>query len=121
MLKSIAAVLLGYLVFAVPAGLLFIVSGQDPHLEPTLAFEVGSVVYGMVFAFIGGWISGIIANRNEVRHAIGVGVIILILAVISIVVQIGKGSMWSQLSTIFLMVPSAVFGGYVRQRTKKVN
>jgi len=119
MLKSIGAVLAGYLIFAVPAALLFVLSGRDPHAVPTLSFAVGSVVYGMAFAFSGGWSAGTIAHRNELGHAIGVASVILSLAVLSTLLQRGHGSVWTQLSTVIFMVPSAVLGGFVRKRTKK--
>ena len=52
--RSIVAVIVGYGVFAVSAGALFSLSGQDPHGEATAPFMVVAVVYGVAFALLGG-------------------------------------------------------------------
>lgn len=119
MVRSCAAVLAGYLIFAVSAGLLFAISGRDPHQVPTMAFAVCSIVYGMAFAFLGGWVSAYIARRRELVHAIAMSALISSVALLSIIMQIGKGSFCSQFSTMVLMVPSAVLGGFVRWRSKQ--
>jgi hypothetical protein len=60
-----------------------------------------------------------LARQKELQHAIGVAAIILILALISLAIQYGHGSVWSQLATVIFMVPSAVIGGMVRRKQKK--
>ena len=63
MLRSIAGVVVGYLIFAVPSFLLFRVTGHDPHAPATLGFEVAAVVFGMLFALLGGYVGTAIAQR----------------------------------------------------------
>ncbi len=117
MFRRVIAVLAGYLVFAVPAALLFALTRQDPLLAPSVEFAVVSTVYGMAFAFLGGWIAAKFGGTGEMRNSVLVGIVILLIAVISLLVQIGKGSIWSQLATIVLIAPSAVVGGWVRHRS----
>ena len=118
MLKSVGFVVVGYLIFGISAGLLFVLSGQDPKQAPSIAFMVGSILYGMSFAFIGGWVSAYLAGGRELQHSGGVAGVILTLALISLVIQYAHGSVWSQLATVIFMVPSAVIGGVVRRKQK---
>jgi hypothetical protein len=68
MLRSILAVFVGYAIFAGSGVALFQLSGQDPHGEASTPFMVGAVVYGIVFALLGGYISGWIASRRPLLH-----------------------------------------------------
>jgi len=54
LLKTTLAVVAGCLVFAMPAALLFALSGEDPHVTPTIGFAIVSTLYGMAFAFLAG-------------------------------------------------------------------
>jgi hypothetical protein len=118
MLRSVSAVVAAYLIFAVSAALLFGVSGRDPHVRPDAAFAVLGVLYGMLFALIAGYVAGVIAKRSEIRHGLVVALIIVVLAALSLVLQLGEGSLWSELATIIFMAPAAVLGGYLRHRQR---
>ena len=51
--RSIASVIVGYLIFALSAFALFQISGQPPHQAAPASFMAGSIVYGAVFALLG--------------------------------------------------------------------
>ena len=114
MVKSIAGVLVGYLVFAVSAVLLFWATGRDPHREQGIGFVVFSVVYGIAFAAAGGFVAGTIAARKPRQHAAAVALILAIGASASLLAQPGAGSRWSQLTALIFMAPAALAGGFVR-------
>src|ERR1700693_5520667 len=54
MARSILAVVVGYLIFALSAFAFFQISGQPPHQAAPMPIKLGSIVFGMVFALIGG-------------------------------------------------------------------
>jgi hypothetical protein len=54
MARSILAVVVGYLIFALSAFAFFQISGQPPHQAAPMPIMLGSIVFGMVFALIGG-------------------------------------------------------------------
>ena len=118
MTRSVAAVLAGYLVFGVSAVLLFQVSGVAPEAPPSLRFAVFSTLYGIGFAFGGGFLAASLSGRAETWHGAAVGVIIAVLAAVSMLIQSGSGSLWSQVATLVLMAPAAAAGGYARHRTR---
>jgi hypothetical protein len=117
--RSVVAVIAGYAIFAVSAGLLFHLSGQDPHGEATVPFMIGTVVYGVAFALLGGYVSGWIASRAPFTHGLIVAGILAVGASISLLATVGKGSLWTQLTALTAMAPAAALGGYLRGRTSR--
>ena len=122
MIRSVIAIIAGYLVFAVSAVLLFSISGRDPHDAVPAWFLVTTILYGCAFAALGGYLAALIARRKAFRHAAILTIVIGALALVSLLSRPGKGAIWSQLSAILLMAPSAMAGGYVRnQQSEKVS
>jgi hypothetical protein len=115
MLKSVAGVVVGYLVVAVSAALLFWATGRDPHQEQGLGFIVFSVLYGMAFAATGGIVAGTIARRRPRQHAAAVALILALGATASLLAQPGAGSRWSQMTALIFMAPAALAGGFLRR------
>jgi hypothetical protein len=115
MLRSVLAVVAGYLVFGLSAALLFPLSGRDARAFPQTGFLVFSTVYGMAFALLGGYVAASLARRKEIAHAAVVAGIIAVLALISLVAK-SSGSLWSQIAAIVLMAPAALLGGWLRAR-----
>jgi hypothetical protein len=118
-MKSIIAVLVGYLVFGLSAVLLFKVAGVGPHDQPSLGFRIGSTIYGILFALLAGYTAARIAGKHEIKHSVGVACILALLAGISILAQPGLESHWSQYSALVLMAPAAIAGGWLRGRQAK--
>jgi hypothetical protein len=54
MTRSVIAVIVGYLIFALSAFAFFQISGQPPHQSAPMPFMLGSIAVGTVFALIGG-------------------------------------------------------------------
>lgn len=106
----------GYLLFAVPAFALFQVSGRDPHQEQDLTFAAFSILWGMAFAFAGGYAAGALAGRRPRLHGGAVALILALGATASMLAQPGKGARWSQAAAVVLMAPAALAGGMVRGR-----
>jgi hypothetical protein len=111
MARSIIGVAAGYAVFALSAVFLFHATGRDPHAEQDVLFAAGAIVYGMAFAALGGLISALIAGRRPVLHSGVMGAILALGALVSLLSRPGQGAIWSQLSAILLMAPSALAGG----------
>jgi hypothetical protein len=117
MLRSAGAVVAGYFVFAASAALLFQLSGQAPHSPAPLTFKVASIVWGVVFALIGGWVAARISVRNPVAHGAAVAALIALGATISLIAS-GAGETWSQISALVVMAPSAWLGGVLAARRR---
>ncbi len=121
-LRSIAAVILGYAVFAASAVLLFHIAEKDAHAPQSVGFMLFAVVYGIVFAGLGGMLAARIASARGNLHAAFVTLIIALGATLSLVARPGAGSTWSQWSALVLMAPSAwVAAAAFHRRAGKYN
>jgi uncharacterized oligopeptide transporter (OPT) family protein len=119
-LRSILAVIAGYLLFAVSAFLVFKLFNQPPHAPAPIWFAVVATLFGMLFALLGGYLAGLIAGRKPLGHAVAVAAVLVLGASVSLVATLGKGGVvWSQLAALVLMAPSAMAGGWLRRRRAK--
>lgn len=114
--RSVVAVLLGYMVFAVSALALFRLSGRDPHAAHDVPFMLWSVLYGVLFAALGGFLAAWVAESWEIEHALGVSCLIAVSGAISLLTQSADSAMWTQLAALLIMAPAALAGGYLRSR-----
>ena len=111
--RNIAAVIVGYLIFAVSAVLLFNVSGIDPHAETGLTTKFGVVVFGCVFSFIGGYFAKLIAAANALTVNIVLAILMAAFATFSFFKS--PGEHYTQIAAIFLFAPASLLGGIARR------
>ena len=104
--RGILGALLGYVIFATPAALMFNLMGWDPHAPASLAVIVASTVVGIVAAAIGGYVAARIGRARW--PGVVVAALIAVGALISLVASPGGGAIWSQLVAILLMAPAAL-------------
>jgi ABC-type Mn2+/Zn2+ transport system permease subunit len=116
MAKSVFSVLVGYLIFALSAFAFFQISGQPPHQAAPMPIMLGSIVFGMIFALIGGYVAARLARHKPTAHGVAVAAVMALGAAISLLSTLGKGAVWSQVAALVLMVPCAVLGGWLRSR-----
>ena len=114
-LRSIAAVLVGYTIFAVSGYAIFRLSGQAPHAEATTWFKLLTVVSGVLFALLGGYVAGWLAGRRPLAHAIAVALLLSLGAAVSLAATVNHGSIWTQVCALAVMAPAAVLGGWLRE------
>lgn len=81
-----------------------------------MAFKIGSIVWGSVFALIAGFLTAHIAGRRPSTHAAIVALLIAAGAVVSLLLRPGDGARWSQLAALLLMAPAAWIGGALARR-----
>ena len=115
MLRSIGAVVAGYFVFGASAALLFQLSGQAPHQAAPVSFMAASVIWGAVFALVGGWLTARVAGRHPGAHAAALAGVIALGATVSLVAR-WNDARWSQIAAIAIMAPCAWFGGLLSRR-----
>ena len=116
MARSVFAVVVGYLIFALSAFAFFRVSGQPPHQSVPIPFMAGSIAFGMAFALLAGFVAAYLARRRPLAHGVAVGVVLALGAAISLLNTMGKGAIWSQVAALALMAPCAALGGWLRMR-----
>lgn len=116
--RNILGLIAGYLIFAVSAVLLFKLSGIDPHAEASASLIAGVVVFGAVFAFIGGFVAKLIAASRTLIVNIVLAVLMAGFAAFSLTKS--DGSHYTQLAAIFIFAPVSLVGGILRKRMESV-
>ena len=117
MLRSVGAVVAGYFIFAASAVLLFQLSGRDPHADAPLTFKIACTVWGAVFALVGGWLAAHVSVRRPGTHASIVAALIAAGAIASILAR-PSDALWSQVSALAVMAPSAWLGGVLAAKRR---
>lgn len=112
--RNILAVIVGYLIFAVSAVLLFQLSGIDPHADSGFGTILLVVVFGAVFSFIGGLAAKAIAATSSLVVNVVLAVLMAGFAAFSMVKS--PGSHYTQIAAITVFAPISLLGGYVRKR-----
>jgi hypothetical protein len=120
-LRTLGAIIGGYLIFALSAVALFQLSGRDPHAPQPLWFIVAAVAYGTVFAALGGFVAARLAPTRSLLHAGSVAVVLALGASVSLVASPGAGATWSQWAALALMAPSAYLGGHLATRSQRAS
>ncbi|CAN5354311.1 hypothetical protein BH09BAC3_BH09BAC3_09250 [soil metagenome] len=110
-LRNILAILAGYVIFVISAVLLFQLSGIDPHVDPSMGFIILSIIYGVVFSFIGGWIAELISNSGKLTINYILAGIIAGFAAFSMFKT--SGNHYSQIAAIVAFAPASIVGGIV--------
>jgi len=110
-LRNIIATILGYAVFVISAVLLFQLSGVNPHGETSQSFKILTILYGMSFSFLGGWLAQLISKSNRLTINYFLAGIIAGFAAFSLFKS--TGNHYSQYAAIFLFAPASLMGGLI--------
>lgn len=119
-MRIFLAVVVGYLIFAVSAVLLFRLANVDPHSPAALSFKALTVAYGLAFAYIGGFVAGRIAGRTDLACGIALAIVIALGATISMLARPGAGALWTQTAALLLFAPASLAGDWARRRRQCV-
>lgn len=126
MLRSIIAVIAGSVVWMVTAlgmdALLmtfmpswFGANGKTESV-PLLLFMMS---YSLLFSVLGGFVTAFIARRNEVRHALVLGVLQLAMGIMATVKFYDTAPLWFHVTFLLLLVPANILGGWLRLTQKQ--
>lgn len=94
MVKRIGGVIAGYVIFVVSSLLLFKLSGQKPHAQAPISFQVITVLYGVIFSFLSGVVVQLIAKDKTLTLNYVLGLIMAGFATFSFFKT--EGSHWTQ-------------------------
>jgi len=109
MMRSVVAVIAGYLVFGISAVLIFQLGGIQPHEPASLTFMIISSALGVLAAIASGYVAARLAPQNPTGHGFLVGLLIAAGAIASMF-DPSAGTRWSQIAALVLMAPGAVIG-----------
>jgi len=115
-MRAFLAVFAGYLIFAGSAVLLFRLTKVDPHSPAAVGFQLLTIVYGVAFALLGGFVTGKIAQRTDLNCGIALAFLIALGATVSMIARPGAGALWTQTAALLLFAPASLAGSWIRRR-----
>ena len=130
MLRSVVAVLSGFLTVAVLSlgtdQVLHVLNVYPPWGEPMWnpGLNLLALGYRTVYTVLGGYLTAALAPRRAMKHVAVVGVIGLVLATLGAVVAISVadlGPVWYPVLLAVLSFPSVWIGGVWRQRGRSTD
>ena len=127
MLRSIVAVIAGYMAMAIPimviflAVLMVLVGGMpDPSQPPPavpLGINVALIAFSSLFAVFGGYVAAWIGKHAPLKHALALGILMLALGGMMMVMDPDNPEpLGSRIATLALALPCPILGGWLRAR-----
>ena len=114
-LRTVVGVITGDLIFVVSAAIFFYLTHTDPHVSAKPGFMAVSIIYGVFFALLGGYVAGLISRRSDLIAGMILAAIIGLGATASLVGRPGAGAIWSQTAALLAMAPAALVGDWMRK------
>lgn len=111
MVRSIAAVVAGYLAMLVGVLLLFALWFRDPTELPSLSFMLFSVAWGFVSAMVGGYVTATIAQRSVQRHLVALIGVGLVIGLLRLAVSVDGEPLWHPITNLVVMTLGVTLGG----------
>jgi hypothetical protein len=116
MIQKILGVIAGYAIFAVTSLVLFKLSGQKPHADPSISFVIVTIIYGALFSLIAGIVAQIIPRANNLNVNYILAFIMAGFAAFSFFKS--TGNHWTQLTAILVFAPVSILGGLLVLRRR---
>ena len=119
-LKSIGAVAAGFVaVFVLSVGTdallerLGVFPNPDKGLFITWMLLL-AVAYRSLYTIFGGFLTALLAPGRPMRHAIILGLIGLVFAIVGTIANLGKGPLWYPLSLVVVTLPTVWLGARLK-------
>jgi len=129
MMRSLAAIVGGFLAYAFMMGFtVLVLQTMSPvafgpgALQPPSLWAMGiEMIYSVAWAVIGGYVAALIARFDPVTHAGFLAAIVLMLGVVNLISSAQTNQpMWYQLMLIALSALAVVIGGTLRAKQAAV-
>jgi hypothetical protein len=124
MVRSLAAIVGGYIAYLFLMGFTVLVlqtllpNAFGPAAgSPREGWAMGiEIAYSVLFAIVGGYVTGLIARRAEIGHAAILAAIVLLISVVSLVAAPDSHPLWYSATLALLSAAAVVVGGMLRAR-----
>lgn len=115
MIRDVLAVLAGYACIAIGSVLLLQVGGINPD-QPAGWYELLiTIPIGALFSVLGGFVAASISKNRKRAVSYAVAILLTIVAITSTLAQPDQPH-WTQMISLFVFVPGALFGGWLKFR-----
>jgi len=114
MLRSILAVLLGYIPMAAAVQVTLMRAGHNPDNAMVVGFDVARLVYDTIAAVLGGYIVAWVAHRSELLHGTALAIIGVVVGIYFLFISAEPVPAWFEIVDLVLMVVGVMVGAFFR-------
>ena len=121
-LRSVLAIPLGWIVSLVGCIVTMIVisifnrEALKPGVQPSVELLLVTLLVSFVFNIVGGYVTGVIAQRSEIRHAI---VLVLFMLLLSVTIwRTTQTPHWYTAVARVSVIPAILLGGWLRMKQR---
>lgn len=121
--RAFLALLAGFLTMALPTGIITtllmkrVPQWVESKGRPRPAYLVTNLIYSLVFATAGGFVTGIIGHENPLHYALILAIVVLLLSGMSAVYQRGQQPVSYQILMLVLAPACILLGGWLRYKS----
>lgn len=121
---DVLGTLVAILIIGLVAGIIFATRGlteeqMADQFNKSPSIQLVSLLIGFLITAFAGYITALIAKREEIKHALVFGLLSLITGVLMIFLFPQPIPAWSLILGVVIIVPAALLGGYIRLSTKE--
>lgn len=114
--RSVLAILAGYFVKGLVAGIFLISVGWQTMDVPSQQTVLVLTFWRVVASVAAGYVTAMVAGRAQVGHAAALAVLGVAVALASMISGTGgKEPLWAQIAHVLMMPPLMLLGGYLRK------
>jgi hypothetical protein len=116
MLRSVLAVVGGFVTMAAGVQLMFLASyiSAGASVEPSTLSMAWMLLGGFLAATLGGYVTGFIAGRGPLKHAAALAALCALLSGVCLLLP-GPAPFWFQLGNCVVGVAGPLLGGWLRE------
>ena len=117
-MRVFSGAVLGFLLFAGLRFLLLQITQTNPHGPASISFKLFSIVFGILFALLAGYVASFIGGRPDFVAAWIVSALIAVGAIVWMAMTVVA---WNQVTVLLFMTPAAIVGGRayaIRRRSR---
>jgi hypothetical protein len=115
MIRSVVAVVAGFVAFVVLTTLVWLAFGLGPGDVPSESLLLLSLAFEAVFSVLGGYLTATIAGARGARLAAVLAAVMGLYGLVGLFVGCDAYPMWVHLSTMLVLAPCCYLGGRLRQ------
>ncbi|MHC4114311.1 MAG: hypothetical protein ACYSSL_03180 [Planctomycetota bacterium] len=126
LLRSIVSIPLGWIVSYVCSAITLIgiaIFNQEtfqPDVQLSVGWSLTILSISSVYGVIGGFVTAVIAQRNEIKHTIGLAIFSLLIAVYFLIISKHTMPTWYRILGLVLIATSVLLGGWLRIKQRVV-
>ena len=89
-----------------------------PGIQYTTGWLLAIMTISFFYGIVGGFVTAFIAQRNEIKHAIGLAVFSLLFAIYFSLTSKASVTHWYKITGIISVIPAVLLGGWLRMKQR---